>query len=352
MSLLLVLVLINLWRDIVPPLILLFMPITQAGAAVAAAGIEAAAAGTTAVYNGIGASSRQKQAQRYYRDNLRDARNYNEHILGAQFGIQRSGMTRAGVNPAWDGSDMSNIATSPDPGLSAPEPDFQPLDFRSVASPIETAMLNQANINRLEAETNKLIKELPNVEALTALYKSQAHLNDEQAKGIAVNIEKTQAEINNLFLQGRLTESQTYFIRKQIDDVLPAQVKGFMQSIQESISRSRLFVEQAKSEYSKRQLNFAQTKQLEELAEKTMFDALTGRLTYQVALETFCSEVDKIISKNELDTRSNKNETAHTLDPDSAGGTDSLYYKCAQWYGEVTGTVLAPIGNILIGLFK
>lgn len=328
------------------------MPLTQAGAAVMAAGIESAAAGSTAIYNGIGARSRQEQAQRYYERNLRDARNYNEWLLGAQYGIQRSGMVHAGVNPAWDGTSTDNIASSPDAGLNAPEPEFQPLDFRSVAAPIQTAMLNQANINHLNAETYKLVKELPSVEALADLYKSQAHLNDEQAKGIAVTIQKTQEEINNLFLQGQLTRTQTGLLQKQIDEVLPAQVKGFLQSINESIARSNLFSQQSKSEYSKRQLNFAQTKQLEQLAEKTLYDALTGRLTYQVALETFCSEVDKIISKNDLDIRTNRNQTEHTLDPDSAGGPDSIYFKCAQWYGEVTGTILGPIGNLLKGIFK
>lgn len=334
------------------------MPLTESGAAVMAAGIESAAAGSTAIYNGIGARNRQEQAQKYYEQNLQNARKYNEWLMSAQYGIQRKGMVNAGINPAWDGTSTENIATSPDPGLDAPQPTFQPLDFRSAAAPIEQAILNQAHVNNLNANTVKTIKELPNVDALTELYKSQKKLSDNQAESVVVGIAKTQQEINNLVLSAGLTRAQTYQVMKVTRELIPAQVNSFVKSlelsdsqIRENESKAELNKELAKSQYSVRQLNLSQTRQVEELAQKTMFEALTGRITAQVASETFCSEVSKILSKNALEQRDSDRQRAHILDSESLGGDDSLYFKCAQWYNEVMGTLINPVVKAVDAIF-
>ena len=339
------------------------MGMSAAAATLTAAGIEAAAAGGTAAFNGIGSSKRQKRAQKYYERNVKDQREYNEAytrmMLHDSAGIEYQGMVDAGINPMLEnGSGYSSVSNSPaDASISAPEPQFNPLDFHSMAAPIQQAILNQAQVNNLEANTAKLQKELPQVEALTEYYENQAHLSDEQAKAVSIGVRKTQEEINNLILTGDLTRSQKREIDARIEKVMPVQVSALLSQIglnesQQHLNEKGLSVadsqihlnnERAKSEYSRRQLNLSQTRQVEELAVKTMYEAMTGELTFEMASQTFTSEVLKTIAGNEYSEKESRRGSAMMIDPKDY----ETYYKIAAWYNEVFGTLLNPIGVAL-----
>lgn len=343
------------------------MAISAGSAALISAGIEAAAAGGTAAFNGIGASKRQKRAQRYYERNIKDQREYNEQytrmMLHDTPSIEYQGMVDAGINPMLsNGADYSNVGINPaDSSISAPEPEFSPLDFRSMAAPIQQAILNQAQVNNLNADTDKKKQELPQIQALTDYYKSSTNMNDKQCEAISMGIRETQERINNMVLTQELTKAQTKEIHQRIEQVIPTQIRTMLSQIglsdsQVALNKKGLSVadsqirlndERAKSEYSRRQLNLAQTRQIEELCVKTMFEAMTGKITFQMASQTFASEVDKIIAKNQYEEKSSKRENAMIIDSDKY----ETYYNIASWYNEVFGTLVNPIG-VALGAVK
>lgn len=343
------------------------MALSSGAATLISAGIEAAAAGGTAAFNGIGASKRQKRAQRYYERNIKDQREYNEQytrmMLHDSAGLEYQGMVDAGINPMLsNGSDYSNVGVSPsDSNISAPEPEFNPLDFRSMAAPIQQAILNQAQVNNLNADTDKKKRELPQIEALTDYYKSNTRMNDKQCEAISMGIRETQERINNLILSQDLTKAQTKEVHQRIEQVVPTQIRSMLSQIgvsdsQAALNKKGLSVadsqiglnnERAKSEYSRRQLNLAQTRQVEELCVKTMYEAMTGKITYQMASQTFATEVDKIIAKNEFEEKSSKREKSMVIDSDKY----QSYYTIASWYNEVFSTLVNPIG-VALGAVK